>query len=393
MVEKDPNSLDSQQRDQVLLSSISLSLLSSPYHSGFVRRTLQEDEQEEEPQSNGNTVGGGEDHGGESANENPSDAQSEETENGESTELKDVEDGGESDGDENESVEEMDEAQGTVELPQNEEKEEKDGSGDEGDTVSEGKTDIAWGGDDIDGDQIDSKQQTEELNDQQNSNSSASVQGLVEQEVDQFLDQENPQPPSPSEAGSNDYNENQDKNDDRPPSYPPSKAPVAFPTRFPTMPPTKPPPTLQPTNSPTTPTDPCHQYNQSTIEHFSCQQGVPSPLVFGTLVFVPLILICIFYKYCRRCCCGDSIKEDARGEYRAIAATYGDASYDNAFSENFSDDEEDDNAFQDDSWDQAGGKRVLELGTLGKSAKSNGSGGPNRRIGANGRLSLEEMNG
>ena len=107
---------------------------------------------------------------------------------------------------------------------------------------------------------------------------------------------------------------------------------------------------------------------------------------------MPLLLICVCYKYCRRCCCGGSTKDDARGEYRTIAATYGDASYDNAFSENFSDDE-DDNAFQDDSWDQAGGKRVLELGTLGKNTKSNGDAGRSQRVGANGRLSLEEMNG
>jgi hypothetical protein len=102
------------------------------------------------------------------------------------------------------------------------------------------------------------------------------------------------------------------------------------------------------------------------------------PFVFyAVLAFVPLLLICC----CRRYCCRPG--KESRGEYRAVAAQYGDMSFDNTFSDNYSDDgmSDDDNGMEDveESWGKSG-KRVLEMGTIKK-------GEPN------GGLSLEEMNG
>lgn len=102
------------------------------------------------------------------------------------------------------------------------------------------------------------------------------------------------------------------------------------------------------------------------------------PFVFyAVLAFVPLLLICC----CRRYCCRPS--KESRGEYRAVAAQYGDMSFDNTFSDNYSDDgmSDDDNGMEDveESWGKSG-KRVLEMGTI-KKGESNGG------------LSLEEMNG
>ena len=102
------------------------------------------------------------------------------------------------------------------------------------------------------------------------------------------------------------------------------------------------------------------------------------------------------------CCCwkhycgGKSKGKDGqRGEYRAVASTYGDASFDNAFTDNFSDDDDDDFGFMnerntrndnnnnidgdvEESWGKSGGKRVLEMSNLSSSQDN---------------LSLEEMNG
>lgn len=93
----------------------------------------------------------------------------------------------------------------------------------------------------------------------------------------------------------------------------------------------------------------------------------------GTLIFLafaPLVLICL----CRRYCCSKPV--DTRGEYRAVAAQYGDMTFDDAFADTYSDDEQDD--LEDDSWGKAG-RSALEMSTLGKEV--------------NGGLSLEEMNG
>jgi len=141
---------------------------------------------------------------------------------------------------------------------------------------------------------------------------------------------------------------------------------------------------LVPTISPTT-EKPCHSLSAHTVAHFSCETGAPSIILYGFLAFLPLLLICCCYKYC---CGGNQKGRDVKGEYRVVANTYGDASFDNAFSDNFSDDEDEDfgsksngnennNGDVEESWGKSGGKRVLEMSKL--AAKDD--------------LSLEEMNG
>lgn len=152
---------------------------------------------------------------------------------------------------------------------------------------------------------------------------------------------------------------------------------------------TKPPPrTLVPTMAPTTPVELCHSLGMHTVAHFSCETGFPSIMVYGFFAFFPLLLICCCWKYC---CSGNSKGRDVQGEYRAVANTYGDANFDNAFSDNFSDDEDEDFGFissnrnnnnsnngdVEESWGKSGGKRVLEMSNLGTKDD----------------LSLEEMNG
>jgi hypothetical protein len=158
-------------------------------------------------------------------------------------------------------------------------------------------------------------------------------------------------------------------------------------TNIPTK--TKPPlRTLVPTMAPTTPVEPCHSLGMHTVAHFSCETGFPSMMVYGFFAFFPLLLICCCWKYC---CGGNSKGRDVQGEYRAVANTYGDANFDNAFSDNFSDDEDEDFGFLssnrnnnnssngdvEESWGKSGGKRVLEMSNLGTKDD----------------LSLEEMNG
>jgi len=89
---------------------------------------------------------------------------------------------------------------------------------------------------------------------------------------------------------------------------------------------------------------------------------------FVAVAMVPILLLCI----CRRFCC--SGKQDSRGEYRAVAARYGDMSFDNTFSDNFSDEELEGDP--EEAWGKSG-KRVMEMGSV-----TNGD-----------RLSLEEVNG
>eukprot|EP00934_Nitzschia_sp_Nitz4_P007644 Nitzschia sp. Nitz4//scaffold173_size47512//28076//29991//NITZ4_007161-RA/size47512-snap-gene-0.5-mRNA-1//1//CDS//3329538811//7634//frame0 len=87
--------------------------------------------------------------------------------------------------------------------------------------------------------------------------------------------------------------------------------------------------------------------------------------ILGLLALVPLFMIYCWRRYC-------SAKVDTRGEYRAVAAQYGDV-----FSDDISDDEAD---FGDveDSWGKSG-KRTLELSSISQER--------------NGGLSLAEMNG
>jgi hypothetical protein len=146
--------------------------------------------------------------------------------------------------------------------------------------------------------------------------------------------------------------------------------------------------TLVPTMAPTTTVEPCHYLGMHTVAHFSCETGFPSIMVYVFFAFFPLLLICCCWKYC---CGGSSKGRDVQGEYRAVANTYGDANFDNAFSDNFSDDEDEDFGFissnrndnnnnngdVEESWGKSGGKRVLEMSNLGTKDD----------------LSLEEMNG
>ena len=106
-----------------------------------------------------------------------------------------------------------------------------------------------------------------------------------------------------------------------------------------------------------------------------CQYKQHEMIIMAVLAFVPVLVICLL----RKCCCKPS--KDTRGEYRAVAAQYGD--YDNTFSDDYSDEEDDDfvngnGDIEDDSWGKSG-KRTIEMSNLGHEQ--------------NGGLSLEEMNG
>ena len=98
----------------------------------------------------------------------------------------------------------------------------------------------------------------------------------------------------------------------------------------------------------------------------------------GFAIFIPLIYLA--------CCRKRSSANDSRGEYRAVAAQYGDINYgDNAFSDDFSDDELSVDDDIEESWGKSG-KRVLEMGSFSGAANGNGTNGIDQ-------LSLEEMNG
>jgi hypothetical protein len=106
-----------------------------------------------------------------------------------------------------------------------------------------------------------------------------------------------------------------------------------------------------------------------------CQTKEHPYVVYTLLAFVPLLLILC----CRRYCCADKFK-DSRGRYSTIAAQYGDMSYDNTFSDDYSaEGGSDDGDDLEESWGKSGGKRVLEMTNI--SERNNGD------------LSLEEMNG
>lgn len=119
----------------------------------------------------------------------------------------------------------------------------------------------------------------------------------------------------------------------------------------------------------------CQEYGTQTAAYLMCKNNIPPLLGQALIVGLPLlILLCCCWKYC---CGGSKKKESGRGEYRQIANTYGDASFDNAFSEDISDDEGD---LEDVSWGESNGRQVLEMRNLG------------RRKGDDD-LDLEEMNG
>jgi hypothetical protein len=116
------------------------------------------------------------------------------------------------------------------------------------------------------------------------------------------------------------------------------------------------------------------------MEFLSCQIEESPLAVYSILAILPLLLICV----CRRYCCGGDKANDERGQYREVAAQYGDVNFDNTFSDAYSDDGSavDDDGDVEESWGKSG-KRVLEMGTI-----RNGNGAER-----NGGLSLEEMNG
>jgi hypothetical protein len=78
------------------------------------------------------------------------------------------------------------------------------------------------------------------------------------------------------------------------------------------------------------------------------------------LAILPLLLICL----CRRYCCGGDKGNDNIGQYREVAAQYGDVNFDNTFSDAYSDDG---SAGDDDDDDDDGGGDVEE--SWGKSGK------------------------
>jgi hypothetical protein len=90
-------------------------------------------------------------------------------------------------------------------------------------------------------------------------------------------------------------------------------------------------PTKAPTSIPVwnTPT-PAFKPELSSCSLTSYQDCNPFLLV-GVAAMIPLLLICI----CRRWCCGGSSDED-KGQYRQVAAQYGDSKYDNTFSDEYS---------------------------------------------------------
>lgn len=145
-------------------------------------------------------------------------------------------------------------------------------------------------------------------------------------------------------------------------------------TPFPTAMPIDvvPPPVMEPTPAPAPPSTPA----LPTAEEYSGKLTLfhLHPMAsFSSLALLPLLLICCWRRYCS--------KTDARGEYRAVAAQYGDINFDNTFSDTYSDDEDEDgfgNGDVEDSWGKSG-RRTLEMSSIGKER--------------NGGLSLEEMNG
>jgi hypothetical protein len=104
------------------------------------------------------------------------------------------------------------------------------------------------------------------------------------------------------------------------------------------------------------------------MEFLFCQKKInENPLaVYSILAILPLLLICL----CRRYCCGGDKGNDNRGQYREVAAQYGDVNFDNTFSDAYSDDGsagDDDDDDDDDgggdveeSWGKSG-KQVLEM--------------------------------
>eukprot|EP00536_Pseudo-nitzschia_multiseries_P016495 jgi/Psemu1/313238/fgenesh1_kg.1129_\ len=132
----------------------------------------------------------------------------------------------------------------------------------------------------------------------------------------------------------------------------------------------------------------------NAVFQVTCRTGlaipvpVPNSYLLAGLVPLLLLLLCICSCcWCWCCGCGSGRggrrrrKKDKRGDYRAVANTYRDATFDNAFADRFSDD--DDSSYddpEDRSWKRSKGRRVLEMKKLGKRKGDDN-------------LSLEEMNG
>ena len=184
-----------------------------------------------------------------------------------------------------------------------------------------------------------------------------------------------PAPPS-SKADKNKLwtGEGVGNDDDSLPSPPSSSPPASSSWNAPSSASSSPPPSVA--------SSACQGMVWCPLQHFTQDNHMNPYLVLGVLAFVPLFLLCCCRWYCLR---RSNARRDERGDYRAVAARYGDMGYDNTFSDTLSDDEDDDDFFnghgdveQDDSWGRSG-KRTLEMSSLGYER--------------NGGLSLEEMNG
>ena len=117
----------------------------------------------------------------------------------------------------------------------------------------------------------------------------------------------------------------------------------------------------------------CQEFGTGTAAYLLCKNNIPP--FYVSLAGAGLLLAFLFCCCCKFCCRKSKKADETRGKYRQIANTYGDPSYDNAFSADYSDDEDD---LEDATWGQSNGRKVLEMKDLGRRG---------------GGLSLEEMNG
>jgi hypothetical protein len=124
---------------------------------------------------------------------------------------------------------------------------------------------------------------------------------------------------------------------------------------------------------PSRPSDGCDIKN-TTLDVLTCDMKEHPYIFYGSFALFSFVLVCCLRRICK-------VGNDSRGEYRAVAAQYGDMRFDNTFSDDYSTDGslslgEDEDI--EESWSKSG-KRALEMGSLG-SDKNDG-------------LTLEELNG
>ena len=134
------------------------------------------------------------------------------------------------------------------------------------------------------------------------------------------------------------------------------------------------------TGSPTNPSSACGKPLFSN-DVLTCHRRLHPFPFYSSLVSIVLVFVCLSrYICCRRI--GKGRSHDPRGEYRSVASQFGRNGFDNAFSDELSN-ESDDGGYmddmEDDSWGNSG-QKVLELGSF-RSTEQNGG------------LTLAEMNG